>query len=84
MSETSSAAPDVLSRDNGEPSLSKENFPDLRNFWVHEWRGMALRSDSTTKLDNFEILARNLPGTIVTLTVLIFSDFFSASVHVIF
>ena len=45
MSPSSSTVPDVLPGDNGEPSLAKENFSNLRNFWVHEWRGMATTAE---------------------------------------
>jgi hypothetical protein len=42
----SSSVPDGITlEDKDKPCPAKENFSSLRNFWVHEWRGLAVTKE---------------------------------------
>jgi hypothetical protein len=45
----SSSVPDVTPGDNYKSCPAKENFSNLRNFWVHEWRGLVTKEPTPSK-----------------------------------
>ncbi|KAL3817083.1 hypothetical protein ACHAXA_009914 [Cyclostephanos tholiformis] len=45
-----SSVPDVISGNNDKPCPAREDFSNLRNFWLHEWRGMARAEPTPDKV----------------------------------